>query len=92
MLFKGGKKVQYWFTKVHEWRNLHNDKIVDSILSPDSSTLATLSFDETLRFWKIFESFEDIDKLNTEKASKYNQKQGIPVEKPPKKPISRANT
>ena len=56
---------------MYEWRNYHDDKIVDSILSPDSSTLVTLGYDETLRFWKIFESFKEIDNLNEERMRKY---------------------
>ena len=68
---KCGKKVQYWFTKIKEWRNVHDLGIIDSLLSPDSSTLATLSGDETLRFWKMFESFDELNsKENNKDLSK----------------------
>ena len=51
-----GKKVEYWFSKIKDFY-CHNEQVIDSILSPDSSTLATLCADETLKFWKMFESY-----------------------------------
>lgn len=74
MIIKGGKQVQYWFTKTYELKGSHDDQIIDSILSPDSSTLATLSSDETLRFWRLFESFEEVDEWNKERTEKYLSK------------------
>ena len=74
MIIKGGKQVQYWFTKTYELRGAHEGQIIDSILSPDSSTLATLSSDETLRFWRLFESFEEVDEWNKERTEKYLSK------------------
>lgn len=44
--------------------------ILDSCISPDNSTLATLCTDETLRLWNMFESFSDLEKLQKPKASK----------------------
>jgi len=54
-----GKKVEYWFTKIKDFY-CHQDQIIDGVISPDSSTLATLGADETLRFWRMFESFNDL--------------------------------
>ncbi|KAK9474141.1 WD40-repeat-containing domain protein [Dipodascopsis tothii] len=34
----------------------HSSRILGSVLSPDCATLATVAADESLRFWKIFES------------------------------------
>ena len=65
-LFINGKKVQYWFTKIEDWQ-AHDEEILDSILSPDSSTLATLGADETLRFWTMFETFDEINELKRQR-------------------------
>ncbi|XP_061588269.1 cell division cycle protein 20 homolog [Cololabis saira] len=42
------------FTKVAEL-NGHEDRVLNMILSPDSSTIATIAGDETIRLWKSFE-------------------------------------
>ena len=60
-LLKAGKKVKYWFTKSFELEISHYDFVLDSKLSPDSSTLASVGADETIRFWRIFESFRQIE-------------------------------
>lgn len=68
-LYINGKEVKYWFTKVKDVYG-HEDQILNSILSPDSSTLATLGADETLRFWKMFESYEAVSNLKAEKGKR----------------------
>jgi WD40 repeat protein len=72
-LYINGKKVQYWFTKIEDWQ-VHGEEILDSILSPDSSTLASLSADETLRFWKMFETFEEVNRLKQQKRQRQGKR------------------
>jgi cell division cycle protein 20 (cofactor of APC complex) len=34
----------------------HTQRVLHMSLAPDNSTICTASADETLRFWKVFES------------------------------------
>lgn len=52
------KELKYWFTKVKDWYS-HQGRILSSMISPDGESLATLSTDETIRIWKMFEKVED---------------------------------
>lgn len=57
----GGKKIKYWFTKIREWHDAHGgESIINSLLSPNSAILSTVGADETIRFWKMFESFSQL--------------------------------
>jgi len=47
-------ETQYWFTKLKDLV-CHEDAIVTQSLSPDGSTIATLSKDETIGLWKVFD-------------------------------------
>lgn len=57
----GGKRIKYWFTKIREWHDAHGgESIINSLLSPNSAILSTVGADETIRFWKMFESFNEL--------------------------------
>lgn len=60
----GGKQIKYWFTKVREWHDAHGgETIVNSLLSPNSAILSTMGADETIRFWKMFESYDELQDM-----------------------------
>ncbi|GMG49692.1 unnamed protein product [Ambrosiozyma monospora] len=41
--------------------NAHESRVLNSCLSPDGTTLATLAADENLKFWKLFDVRENED-------------------------------
>ena len=48
-------------TKNKEWIGSHDEKpITGCSISPNGSILATIGQDETLRFWRMFESFDEV--------------------------------
>lgn len=49
-----GREMKYWFTKVKDYYS-HDQRILNSVASPDGSTLATLGSDDEIRLWNLFE-------------------------------------
>ena len=43
-------------TKVTDIPQAHETRILHSCLSPDGTTVATASWDENLKFWKVFDA------------------------------------
>jgi WD40 repeat protein len=57
-LVRKDKELKFWFTKTNDWF-YHSNRVLSSIISPDGEYLATLSADETIRMWKMFDRVED---------------------------------
>jgi cell division cycle protein 20 (cofactor of APC complex) len=47
----------------------HSSRVLHLAQSPDGTTIASAAGDETLRFWKVFEPKNDIDKKNSNSFS-----------------------
>lgn len=48
------QETQYWFSKVKDLV-CHEDAIIAQAQSPDGTSIATLSKDETIAIWKVFD-------------------------------------
>jgi WD40 repeat protein len=51
---------------VKDWFS-HSDRILGSSMSPDGECIATISADETLRIWRLFDKLDDIEERKREK-------------------------
>eukprot|EP00347_Sterkiella_histriomuscorum_P011159 403373528 len=60
--------MKYWFTKVKQWDD-HQGQILGSTISPDGQYVGTVSSDETLRVWKMFERFQDLEQEETKQET-----------------------
>lgn len=58
---KASKDVsEFWFTKVKDFEDCHESKVIRTLLSPSGEHLCTLSSDETIALWKFFPPYKRV--------------------------------
>ncbi|CAO1616055.1 unnamed protein product [Sympodiomycopsis kandeliae] len=62
----GGGSINIWShpsgSRISEIKNAHDGRILHTALSPDGQIVATVGTDENLKFWRMFERKDEIDK------------------------------
>jgi len=49
---------ELWFTKVKDFEECHESKVIKTLVSPSGEYVCTLSSDETIALWKFFPKFK----------------------------------